>query len=133
MTDADGAFGGGNDARAQLRFLDNDGNAIDGPKETQVVEEGCADPEWCEEFIFDKPAAPAVYTLKVAARDRDPMCGIDAPDCLAANDWLGAAKLDWGALAYTTDLIDHRLVVARGWFSDPMVAIAASTGGCWGN
>ena len=50
------------------RIVDSDGNATNGPRETQVGEEGGADPAWCEEFILDKPASPAACTLRVTVR-----------------------------------------------------------------
>jgi len=133
LKDADAAFGGNTDAYVRMRILDADGETVAGPKETSVENEGGANPEFNEEFLFEDLGTPSSYTLKVTVLDKDSLLGIGALDVLAADDKLGSATLDLGTLSNTEDMVDKELIIADGWFSDSTVNIAVSTCGGWGN
>eukprot|EP00444_Apocalathium_aciculiferum_P032732 CAMPEP_0183487900 /NCGR_PEP_ID=MMETSP0370-20130417/180672_1 /TAXON_ID=268820 /ORGANISM="Peridinium aciculiferum, Strain PAER-2" /LENGTH=310 /DNA_ID=CAMNT_0025681229 /DNA_START=52 /DNA_END=985 /DNA_ORIENTATION=+ len=110
LVDADAAFGGKTDAYVRMRILDADGETVAGPKETSVQNEGGANPEFNEEFLFEDLETPGSYTLKVTVLDKDSLLGIGALDVLAADDKLGSATLDLGTLSNTEDMVDKELI-----------------------
>lgn len=117
----------------KLRIVDSNGRTVAGPKETSVKDECGANPVWNEEVVFDGLETPGAYTLVVTVLDKDSVLGIDALDCLAADDKLGKADFDLGTLSKTDKWQDKTLIVVDGWFSDSTVNLSLSTCGDWGN
>jgi len=134
LRDADGPGSGCSDACVKLRLVDGEGNTVSVPQQSNVIQDSL-DPQWNEQFVFEGLDTPCAYTLKISVLDKDSLFGLEGnvADFLALDDKLGAAKVDLGTLANTTEFQDMELVVSDGWFSDSTINISLSTRGGWGN
>jgi len=135
LKDSDGIGGGSSDAYVKLRLVDGDGNTVSVPQESKVIPDGGPNPHWNEQFVFEGLDTPAAYTLKVSVLDKDSLFGLEGQiaDYLAMDDKLGAATVDLGTLANTTEFQDMDITISDGWFSDSTVTLALNTQGEWGN
>jgi len=135
LKDSDGIGGGSSDAYVKLRLVDGDGNTVSVPQESKVIPDGGPNPHWNEQFVFEGLDTPAAYTLKVSVLDKDSILGLegDVADFLAVDDKLGAATVDLGTLANTTEFQDMDIMISDGYFTDSTVSLALNTHGEWGN
>mmetsp|Transcript_51578 Transcript_51578/g.102455 ORF Transcript_51578/g.102455 Transcript_51578/m.102455 type:complete len:713 (+) Transcript_51578:77-2215(+) len=135
LKNADGLFSGSSDSYVTLRLVDGDGKTVSVPQQSKVIPDGGPNPHWNEQFVFEGLDTPAAYTLKVSVLDKDSLFGLEGQiaDYLAMDDKLGAATVDLGTLANTTEFQEMEIVISDGWFSDSTVSLALNTHGGWGN